>query len=180
MDENVLVHHGVVGMKWGVRRYQNADGSLTAEGRHHYGYKSGLKYSKRQLNKIRDERQEMEKKYEQSNSNYQKAERLSSKARRLSERHDLVSDETDTSKKETRARKKYRELWNQAEDLYEAAHIESAKQAQEYIENKYGKSAVKQLAKQDAVRAGLEATTGILATLGSMHVVKLLLQGALK
>ncbi len=36
MNEEVLVHHGVLGMKWGVRRYQNADGSLTAAGRQHY------------------------------------------------------------------------------------------------------------------------------------------------
>lgn len=28
-----LVHYGVKGMKWGVRRYQNKDGSLTAVGR---------------------------------------------------------------------------------------------------------------------------------------------------
>ena len=27
-----LKHHGVKGQKWGVRRYQNADGTLTAEG----------------------------------------------------------------------------------------------------------------------------------------------------
>lgn len=33
MDNNSLTHHGVVGMKWGVRRYQNKDGTLTAKGK---------------------------------------------------------------------------------------------------------------------------------------------------
>lgn len=31
-NENYLQHHGILGMKWGVRRYQNRDGSLTREG----------------------------------------------------------------------------------------------------------------------------------------------------
>lgn len=32
---NELYHHGVKGMRWGVRRYQNADGSLTPAGKKH-------------------------------------------------------------------------------------------------------------------------------------------------
>lgn len=34
--DGVLVHHGVKGMKWGIRRYENPDGSLTAAGKRRY------------------------------------------------------------------------------------------------------------------------------------------------
>lgn len=40
-----IKHYGVKGMKKGVRRYQNADGTLTAEGRKKYGFKDPNFYS---------------------------------------------------------------------------------------------------------------------------------------
>ena len=33
MSSNELTHHGIKGMRWGVRRYQNKDGTLTKAGR---------------------------------------------------------------------------------------------------------------------------------------------------
>ena len=35
-----LQHHGILGMKWGVRRYENKDGTLTEEGKKRYSKNS--------------------------------------------------------------------------------------------------------------------------------------------
>lgn len=41
-----LEHHGIKGQRWGVRRFQNADGSLTDKGRKHYQKKLALEERK--------------------------------------------------------------------------------------------------------------------------------------
>lgn len=40
ISEDELAHHGIKGMKWGVRRYQNADGTLTDAGKKRYNYEA--------------------------------------------------------------------------------------------------------------------------------------------
>lgn len=43
ISSDELYHHGIKGQKWGVRRYQNLDGSLTAKGRErYYNTKTGM------------------------------------------------------------------------------------------------------------------------------------------
>ena len=34
--QTFIAHHGIKGQKWGVRRFQNADGSLTKAGKERY------------------------------------------------------------------------------------------------------------------------------------------------
>ena len=49
MNADELKHYGIKGMKWGVRRFQNKDGSLTADGRKRYGSED-LKSMQKQVN----------------------------------------------------------------------------------------------------------------------------------
>ena len=49
MNADELKHYGIKGMKWGVRRFQNSDGSLTADGKKRYSG-DNLKDIQKQVN----------------------------------------------------------------------------------------------------------------------------------
>ena len=76
MYNNELYHFGIKGMKWGVRRYQNKDGSLTSKGKKRYSddYKESRNISKKsvramsnaELRKI-NERKRLEQEYSRLN-----------------------------------------------------------------------------------------------------------------
>ena len=98
MENSQLYHHGILGMKWGVRRFQNKDGSLTSDGKRHLEQNSKAKQGNnkkkkghttnkgKSINELIDDelrkrinRLELEKRYEALSKKEQKAKMFDGK-----------------------------------------------------------------------------------------------------
>lgn len=85
-NSETLYHHGIPGQKWGLRRFQNEDGSLTAAGREHYGYGQAradrAKYEAASAHRLADRYvNAMNRKAENRQARYEKHPTLSTKSR---------------------------------------------------------------------------------------------------
>lgn len=67
MNESTLQHWGIKGMKWGVRRYQNKDGTLTALGRkREREMNEKLKSNKKEIAALKKENETLKKNVQES------------------------------------------------------------------------------------------------------------------
>ena len=121
MNSNELKHHGVKGQKWGVRRFQNADGSLKPAGRKRYN----------------DDVNEKKAAYKDAKKAYNKSFRS---ANSYSERH-FISQYVNKDKRAESDRR-----WNDAADKAKA--LDKAKKDYKQAKASADKAAVKKYEKK--------------------------------
>ena len=83
-DAEELYHHGVKGMKWGVRRFQNKDGSMTDIGKKRYA---------------RDAREKEFNKYDESSGKYYKQSKKNGRSDLEFDANRYAKEDTERSKR---------------------------------------------------------------------------------
>lgn len=160
-EHNFLCHYGIKGMKWGIRRYQNPDGSLTAEGIQRYGSKKGLA---KHINAENKKAEKLERDWLVKDYAAKRATKRLNKTTEKLERLQKKNAGKPISKKELK-------LMNRALDEAASsdilnAHAKSAKQkAEEHynaLVNEFGKENVAKLS-DNAVKRGDTIVTSALA-----------------
>lgn len=81
---NELYHHGITGQKWGVRRYQNKDGSLTSAGNKRYA---------------RDAREQGYNKYDAESGTYYRTSKKNGRSDLNSDASRYVKEDVERTKK---------------------------------------------------------------------------------
>lgn len=143
--EEVLMHHGVKGMHWGIRQYQNPDGSLTEAGQKRYAGKKGRK---RLYN---DHRKDLKRKAinarREANINARILERSEKELNKSQKRYENSAIRNPDSKKTARLKRDrdIRRILNDAAKISSKTSLEYAKRLTKDMVRQFGDKSIKEL-----------------------------------
>ena len=157
-DEH-LMHHGVKGMHWGVRRYQNSDGSLTSAGKN--------RYQKRTYKDIKKALRKSDKSWKSQMSNVSDVLKKTDLARPTSDESKRIDSSFEEYYQRTvdlskNYNQKNREKRESAAIRYHNAQKDAAKRIASDILGKYGERSYKSDTVKEYVESALELYSGIL------------------
>ena len=155
-----LYHHGILGMKWGVRRYQNKDGSLTAAGRKRYSTEERIENAKA---KYTGRRKAADANYKKASSEYK--DRLSGRST-----DSILNDYTDDDKKLDRAADKWGADRKSAKEKYKK-EISSIRKG---AVRKYSEAYDKMTDAQDENDAAWHEVKSLYAKLGKNKIERII------
>ena len=137
-----LYHWGIKGMKWGVRRYQNADGSLTAAGRKRYIgsdgklTKAGQKYYAKEAERLKNERKTL--------NAQKKSEAKLSKLEEMRSGNNALKKQSDTTVVDANKKKSVKDMTDaeldaainraRKEDTYRQLRPETSPKTQSFMD----------------------------------------------
>lgn len=162
-SDGELYHHGIKGMKWGIRRYQSKDGSLTTAGK--------KRYSNKEIRQDRDVIRKELASHGGSNLTgdakkaYYENEKIEKRMDYLVEKYEFDADDGGGGKTaaDRKAGQEYMEL---NEKYMYNDHIISAqrnKQVTQKLVEKYGEDRINQLKTADNVKTGAAVVAAVAA-----------------
>lgn len=152
IEENInyLAHHGVKGQKWGIRRYQNEDGSLTNEGRERYGLNSLKKKQKFQGTKRQARKAYLEEEFYRNVIKSNEAEKKFREEYEKTTGKGLADPDDEYSRE---GQKFFRDV--------ESMRVKAKNEVDKYLESKYGKETIESAKKRESFKNGMQAAIAI-------------------
>lgn len=152
MPDNELYHHGIKGMKWGVRRFQRPDGSLTAMGRARQRLQDAS--DKHKAKKAEEARAKADKALRKKPISKLTDEELKARISRLEMEKKLVDLEKNTADRAEKSSRVKSFMSVVGKEVVKPAVINAARNTVQNYLNSLGGNLVKDLLKDVGVTSG--------------------------